>query len=354
MNLQPRPNLTELALVFLKLGTIGFGGPVAHIAMLEAEIVTRRQWLSQERFVDLLGVTNLLPGPSSTELAIYIGYLRAGWLGLIIAGVCFILPAMAIVWGLAIGYERFQTVPQAIAMFAGVKPVVIVLTIMATWKLGRSALKNIPTRIAGILAIGLGGGFGLNPLIVAGRILGGLVANVKSITNSHFSSNYVSAIMGDCIWDFPENRCDDLWRWVCVAGFSPTGIGRTYPLVDLATVTRCDRDRASYTRATVHYGNLYRLSISWASWRDRCHCRDFLTWLHFRRPSDSLGTAITSLDLGWELVGWGQCGSLGGDRGGNISTWGHYTGRLANDLDCRSQLAAALAMADRCHLADSR
>jgi chromate transporter len=166
MNLQPRSNLTELALVFLKLGTIGFGGPAAHIAMLEAEIVTRRQWLSPDRFVDLLGVTNLIPGPSSTELAIYIGYLRAGWLGLIIAGVCFILPAMAIVWGLAIGYERFQAVPQSIAIFAGVKPVVIVLTIMATWKLGCSALKNIPTRMAGILAIGLGGALGLNPLLV--------------------------------------------------------------------------------------------------------------------------------------------------------------------------------------------
>jgi chromate transporter len=166
MNLQPRPNLTELALVFLKLGTIGFGGPAAHIAMLEAEIVARRQWLSQAEFVDLLGVTNLIPGPSSTELAIYIGYLRAGWLGLVIAGVCFILPAMAIVWGLAIGYDRFQTVPQAIAIFAGVKPVVIVLTIVATWKLGRSALKNILTRMAGIIAIGLGGVLGLNPLFV--------------------------------------------------------------------------------------------------------------------------------------------------------------------------------------------
>jgi chromate transporter len=166
MNLQPRPNLTELALVFLKLGTIGFGGPAAHIAMLEAEIVTRRQWISQAQFIDWIGVTNLIPGPSSTELAIYIGYLRAGWLGLIIAGVCFILPAMAIVWGLAIWYARLQAVPQAIAMFAGIKPVVIVLTVMATWKLGRSALKNIPTRVAGILAIGLGGVLGLNPLLV--------------------------------------------------------------------------------------------------------------------------------------------------------------------------------------------
>jgi chromate transporter len=161
-----RAHLTEVAAVFLKLGTIGFGGPAAHIAMLEAEIVTRRQWLSQAQFLDLIGLTNLIPGPSSTELAIYIGYLRAGWWGLIIAGVCFIVPAMAIVWALAIGYDRVDDLPQAIAIFAGIKPVVVVLTIQATWKLGRSAIKNIPTGAAGIGAIGLFGFLGVNTLLV--------------------------------------------------------------------------------------------------------------------------------------------------------------------------------------------
>jgi chromate transporter len=161
-----RSRLTELAAVFLKLGTIGFGGPAAHIAMLEAEIVTRRQWISQAQFLDLIGLTNLIPGPSSTELAIYIGYLRAGWWGLIIAGVCFIVPAMAIVWGLAIWYDRVQEVPQVIAIFAGIKPVVVVLTVQAVWKLGRSAIKNIPTGVAGVGAIGLFGILELNTLLV--------------------------------------------------------------------------------------------------------------------------------------------------------------------------------------------
>jgi chromate transporter len=161
-----RSHLTELATVFLKLGTIGFGGPAVHIAMLEAEIVTRRQWISQSQFLDLIGLTNLIPGPSSTELAIYIGYLRAGWWGLIIAGVCFILPAMAIVWLLAIGYDRVQDMPQAIAIFDGIKPVVVVLTIQATWKLGKSAIKNIPTSVAGAVAIGLFGALGINTLLV--------------------------------------------------------------------------------------------------------------------------------------------------------------------------------------------
>jgi chromate transporter len=161
-----RSRLTELAAVFLKLGTIGFGGPAAHIAMLEDEIVARRQWISQAQFLDLVGLTNLIPGPSSTELAIYIGYLRAGWWGLIIAGICFILPAMAIVWGLAIWYDRSQTIPEIIAIFAAIKPVVVVLTIQAAWKLGRSAIKNISTGIAGIVSIGLFGLLDQNILIV--------------------------------------------------------------------------------------------------------------------------------------------------------------------------------------------
>ena len=161
-----RSRLTELAAVFLKLGTIGFGGPAAHIAMLEDKIVTRRQWISQAQFLDLIGLTNLIPGPSSTELAIYIGYLRAGWWGLMIAGVCFILPAMAIVWGIAIWYDQVQTIPEIIAIFAAIKPVVVVLTIQAVWKLGRSAIKNIPTGIAGIGSIGLFGFLDLNILTV--------------------------------------------------------------------------------------------------------------------------------------------------------------------------------------------
>jgi chromate transporter len=161
-----RSDLTEVAAVFLRLGAIGFGGPAAHIALLEAEVVTRRQWISQAQFLDLIGLTNLIPGPSSTQVAIYIGYLRAGWRGLIVAGLCFIGPAMAIVWGLAIGYDRVQALPQAIAIFGGIKPVVVVLTIQATWKLGKSALKNLSTSAAGILSIGLFGVLGVNVLLV--------------------------------------------------------------------------------------------------------------------------------------------------------------------------------------------
>lgn len=134
--------LKELAWVFTKLGMIGFGGPAAHIAMIETEVVTRRRWLTREALLDLLGITNLLPGPNSTELVIHIGLLRAGWRGLLVAGICFILPAMILVWGLAIGYGQYQTVPQVAAMFYGVKPVIIGIIANAVWKLGKSVFKR--------------------------------------------------------------------------------------------------------------------------------------------------------------------------------------------------------------------
>lgn len=150
---QQRQRLKELALVFLKLGTIAFGGPAAHIAMMDDEVVKRRQWLSRETLLDLLGVTNLIPGPNSTELAIHIGYERAGWRGLIIAGSCFILPAMLIVWALAAIYARYQTVPQIEWLLYGIKPVIIAIVVQALWQLGKKAAKDIPTTLAGIAVI---------------------------------------------------------------------------------------------------------------------------------------------------------------------------------------------------------
>ncbi len=150
---EKRERLKELALVFLRLGTIAFGGPAAHIAMIDREVVTNRRWMSRARLLDLLGITNLIPGPNSTELAIHIGYERAGWRGLLIAGSCFIFPAMAIVWCLAIVYDRYQTLPQLGWLLYGIKPVILAIIIQALGKLGKKAAKDVPTTIAGILAI---------------------------------------------------------------------------------------------------------------------------------------------------------------------------------------------------------
>ena len=145
--------LTQVAKLFLKLGIIGFGGPVAHIAMIEDEVVKRRQWLTQEHFLDLLGVTNLIPGPNSTEIAIHIGYIYAGWLGLIVAGVCFIFPAVLITGLFAYLYVNYGTLPQVSPLLYGIKPVVLAIIMNAIWGLGKKAVK---TRKLLIIAIAVG------------------------------------------------------------------------------------------------------------------------------------------------------------------------------------------------------
>ncbi|WP_353931855.1 chromate efflux transporter [Okeanomitos corallinicola TIOX110] len=142
MNTLQLNRLGEIAKIFLKLGVIGFGGPVAHIAMIEDEVVTRRQWLTKEHFLDLLGATNLIPGPNSTEMAIHIGYIYAGWLGLIIAGICFILPAVLITAFLAWLYINYGTLPQFLPLLYGIKPAVLAIILNALWRLSKKAVKT--------------------------------------------------------------------------------------------------------------------------------------------------------------------------------------------------------------------
>jgi chromate transporter len=147
--------LRELAALFARLGVTAFGGPVAHLAMMEDEVVRRRQWLSREEFLDLVGATNLIPGPNSTEVAIHVGHRRAGWPGLLVAGLSFILPATVIVWGVAAIYVAYGTLPEVAGLLYGVKPVVIAVVAQALWGMGRSALKNRGLIAAGVVAVAL-------------------------------------------------------------------------------------------------------------------------------------------------------------------------------------------------------
>jgi chromate transporter len=133
----------EVAKEFLRLGFVAYGGPAAHVAMMEEQFVRRRGWLTRERFLDLVGAVNLLPGPSSTELAIYLGEIRAGLAGLVVAGACFILPAAFLVSALAWAYLRFGTVPQVAGLLFGIKPVVVALVAQAVWNLGKTALRSV-------------------------------------------------------------------------------------------------------------------------------------------------------------------------------------------------------------------
>jgi chromate transporter len=134
--------LREVGSVFLRLGVVAFGGPAAHIAMMREELVRRRRWVSDAQFIDLLGITNLIPGPNSTEMAIHLGYLRAGPWGLVLGGVCFIGPAMLIVMALAWAYVRWGALPVATALLYGVKPVIIAIVLQAMWGLARTAVRG--------------------------------------------------------------------------------------------------------------------------------------------------------------------------------------------------------------------
>lgn len=164
--------LRQIALSFLRLGTTAFGGPAAHIAMMEEEFVRRRGWVSHADFLDMLGASNLVPGPSSTEMAIHIGHQRGGARGLIVAGVCFILPAMLIVMACAWAYATFGSFPQVQSILYGVKPVIIAVVLQALWGLGRTAIKNSFLIVVGLLATAaaIAGGNILAILLAAGLV----------------------------------------------------------------------------------------------------------------------------------------------------------------------------------------
>jgi chromate transporter len=182
MNQTLSQRLTEVAKLFLKLGITAFGGPAAHIAMMHDETVKRRKWLSDQEFLDLVGATNLIPGPNSTEMAIHIGFLRAGWPGLIIGGICFIVPAMLIVLLLAWVYVRFGATPQAEWLLYGIKPVVISIIVQALWNLGQKAVKGPLTAVVAFIVLVLYfAGTNEIALLFAGGLVVMLVMNFKRL-----------------------------------------------------------------------------------------------------------------------------------------------------------------------------
>jgi len=148
-----KTKLSEIAALFLKLGITSFGGPAAHIAMMRSEVVTKRNWISDEHFLDLVGATNLIPGPNSTELAIHIGHERAGWKGLIVAGLCFILPAVFITAIFAWLYRQYGQLPEMQPYIYGIKPAIIPIILGAIFPLARKSLKTIPLAFTGAIVL---------------------------------------------------------------------------------------------------------------------------------------------------------------------------------------------------------
>ncbi|HUD68470.1 MAG TPA: chromate transporter [Candidatus Sulfotelmatobacter sp.] len=164
--------LRDLAVLFFKLGAISFGGPAAHIALIDAEIVRRRQWVTRQQFLDMVDAANLIPGPASTELAINVGFARAGWMGLTVAGASFILPAALITGAFAWAYVRVGALPQTASVLAGIKAAVIAVIAIAIWRLGKTAVKDVGLTALGGLSLAA---FSLNLNPIAILFGGGLV-----------------------------------------------------------------------------------------------------------------------------------------------------------------------------------
>lgn len=151
--MEPKASLKDITKLFLKLGFIGFGGPAAHIAMMQQEVVVKRKWMSAQHFLDLLGATNLIPGPNSTEMAIHIGYAKGGWKGLLAAGVCFIMPAVLITGILAVLYHKYGQLPALQPFIYGIKPAVIAIIAGAVYPLAVKSVKTVFLGITGVMVL---------------------------------------------------------------------------------------------------------------------------------------------------------------------------------------------------------
>ena len=190
---QERGTLREIAREFLRLGFVAFGGAAAHVAMMEERFVRRLGWLSRERFLDLFGAASLLPGPSSTELAIYLGEVRGGFAGMLIAGACFILPAAFMVVTLAWAYMKFGSVPQVAGLLFGIKPVVVALMAQAIWNLTRTALRSLPLALLAATVVLLAAyGQPLLVLLLGGGILWVVVTQGQRMVRGEFA--FIGAI----------------------------------------------------------------------------------------------------------------------------------------------------------------
>lgn len=173
--------LVQIIVSFLKLGFTAFGGPAAAMAMMRQEFVTKRKWLDEDEFLDFMGISNLIPGPNATELAIHIGYKYAGWMGLILAGVCYILPAMVIVLGFAWAYDRFGSLPSLEAVLYGIKPVVVAILLSALLGMIKPQLKlSIGFGISVVVLLAYVLGVGPLPLMIGGGVLLGFFGVIKN------------------------------------------------------------------------------------------------------------------------------------------------------------------------------
>lgn len=309
--------LSELAKEFLRLGFVAYGGPAAHIAMMEERFVRRRGWVSRERFLDLLGAVNLLPGPSSTELAIYLGEVRGGLAGLIIAGACFILPAAVLVVGLAWVYGRFGTMPQVAGLLFGIKPVVVALIAQAVWNLARTALKSVALAVlaAAVIALAILGLPVLMLLIGAG-VLWMLIHEGRKLAKYHASAVGVLGVFsvgaGSAVGILP------LFLYFLKVGAALFGSGyvllavlradlvvRLHWLTDAHAGRHCGEPSDD---GTVFYrGDVYRVPLGRMEGRGSRYSRNVSACVCVRRCDGGVPAKVTQITGGECVSGWGEC-----------------------------------------------
>ncbi len=280
-------SLSEIALSFLKLGTIAFGGPAAHLAMMEEEFVRRRKWITHAEFLDRLATANLIPGPSSTEVAIFVGQLKGGWRGLVVAGSCFIIPAAVIVSVIAWAYVRFGSLPQVEGVFSAIKPAVVAIVIQAVGKLGHTGLRTPLLGVVAVMAAGLSL-LGLSPLLVL--VFAGL-ASAAGLTMKN-------RLLGVTAFEFPKLAV--LPKMVAGA-IGLAAIGATFP-ANLARLF------LSFLKiGSVVFGSGYvLLAFLQAEFVERLH------WLTDRQLIDAIAVGqftpgpvfTTATFIGYIVAGW--------------------------------------------------
>src|SRR2546422_5316601 len=351
-----RGRLSELAVVFLRLGILGFGGPAAHIAMMRDEVVRRRRWMTDQMFLDLVGATNVIPGPNSTEMAIHIGYARAGWRGLLVAGGCFIVPAMVIVIAFAWGYTRYGTVPAAVRLLYGIKPVIIAVIAQALWSLGRTAVRGWLTAATGAVALGLFFA-GVNELLLlaAGGLAVMLVANASKLRGA--AAGFVSAATWTpaaailhprtvCLQHagarVPEDWIGALRQRLRAAGVLARGLRAAPGMADRPATPGRGRGRPVYARSGLHHRHVHRIPAGRSAGRRRGDSRHLPPRVRVRCRQPSVHPPPAPVAVGRGAARWGQRDVPGvdgrrdlatGTRRGHRCNHGRTCGRLGRTAD---------------------
>ena len=350
-----RTNRKELARLFLKLGITAFGGPAAHIAMMQKEVVEKRRWMDHQHFLDLIGATNLIPGPNSTEMAIHIGHERGGWKGLLIAGVCFILPAVLITGFIAWLYQRYGQLPQVTQFIYGIKPAIIAIILAAALPLARRALKTAELAVIGLLSLAAALA-GINEIYV--MFGAGLVVLVLYVIRKEGPAEgpenflpffivqqfFLLRPQSEAVPDLSEDRSHSLWQrlcTVCIPGQGAGGKGITDPV----TAGGCHRGGAVHPGTGILFRHFHRLADEWmAGGRPGDDC-DLPAIISIGSPAKSAGAADAEIGPVWCFPGWGQRRIDRYHRNSMCQLWQGKSYRMENHSYCFAERDSELCLA---------